>query len=102
MIDLSKLTREELERKLLHMVDFSRYQIALEWNERMDPSLKIIRTKEAEDENEERIFQFMIAIWPAWDIVEMIHPEYDVMKEWVKKNVEAKLVKACVCEGCKK
>ena len=99
---LNKLSREELERKLLHMTSFIAYKLATEYIELTEPTAKQIRTPEAEGENTARVLEHMVCVFPAWDIVELTHPGYDVMKEWVKKNVEGSLLKPCICDGCKK
>lgn len=98
---LSKYTREELEKKILHMTSFIAYQLATEYIEQTEPTAKIIRTAEAEEENMNRILQHMVCIFPAWDVVELTHPGYDIMKEWVATNHKNTLVKPCICDGCK-
>ncbi len=97
---LASYTREELERKLLHVTGFAAYELATEYIELTEPTAKVIRTAEAEIENMNRIRQMMVLIWPAWDVVEKTHPGYDIMKEWIQKNHEQALVKPCSCEGC--
>jgi len=99
---LSKYTREELERKLLHMTAFIAFKLATEYIERTEPTAKVIRTKEAEEENDQRIADHIVCIFPAWDIVEETHPGYkEAMREWVEKNHKAILVRPCICDGCK-
>lgn len=99
---LKDYTREQLEDKIIHMTAFIAYQLATEWIESTEPTAKVIRTQEAEVENDKRIRDHMVCVWPAWDILEKTHPAYGIMKEWVQKNVEAALIKPCVCDGCKK
>jgi len=99
---LSTYTREELERKLLHMTSFIAFKLATEYIQRTEAGAMIIRTKEAEEENDQRIFDHIVCVFPAWDMVEKTHPGYDIMREWVKKNHESVLLKPCSCDGCKK
>lgn len=98
---LASYTREDLEKKLLHMVEFCSFQLATEFIQLTEPTAKVIRTGEAELENTKRVLEFIVCIWPAWDLVEKVNPSYDIMKEWVKKNHEQALEKACICLGCK-
>ncbi len=102
MTDLTKYTREELEKKLVHMTSFIAYKLASEYIELTEATAKQIRTPEAELENTNRILEHMVCVAPAWDIVEKTHPGYDIMADWVKKNVEQALVSPCICDGCKK
>jgi len=97
---LSKFSREELERKLMHMTEFVSYQLATEFIRLTEPSAAIIRTAEAEIENEDRIKEYMHCIWPAWDFLETTHPAYEYMKDWVKINVDKTKTGPCLCEGC--
>jgi hypothetical protein len=99
--ELESYTREQLEKKLLHVTSFLAYQIATEFIELTEPTMKVIRTKEAEEENMRRIVEAIVAVYPAWDIVEKTHPGYDHMHEWIKKNHDQALLKPCMCEGCK-
>ena len=97
---LETYTREELEKKVLHMTSFMAYHLASEYIELTEPLAKIIRTAESEAEHTAKILEYIVCIFPAWDIIEKTHPGYDVMTEWVKKNHEQALEKPCVCDGC--
>lgn len=99
---LASYAREDLERKLLHMTSFIAFKLATEYIELTEPTAKVIRTKEAEEENSLRILDHIVCVYPAWDIIEKTHPGYDVMREWVKKNHETTLLKPCICDGCKR
>ena len=97
---LESYTREELERKLLHLTNFAANKLATEWIELTQPTAKVIRTPEAEMENTQRILDFMVLAWPAWDIIEKTHDGYEIMKPWIEKNHEQTVINACVCSGC--
>ena len=99
--DLSSYTREQLERKLLHMVSFIAYKLASEYIELTEPEAKVIRTAEAELENTNRILEHMVCVFPAWDVLEKTHPGYEIMKDWIESNHRQTLVRPCVCDGCK-
>lgn len=98
---LSSFTREELEKKLIHMTAFIAYQLATEWIELTEPTAKVIRTPEAEKENTDRVLQHIVCVWPAWDVLEKTHESYHIMKEWVECCHKQALVKPCICDGCK-
>lgn len=98
---LEKYTREQLESKLLHLVDFLSYKLAEDFVTRVNPEAKIIRTAEAEHENDERIKEYIVALFPAWDVVLSLNPNNDFLTEWVDKNHKQILVGACTCAGCK-
>ena len=97
---LADYTREQLEAKLLHMTNFAANRLATEWIELTEPSAAIIRIPEAEQENVQRILDFIVLIWPAWDIVEKTHDGYEIMKPWIEKNHQQTLLKPCICSGC--
>ncbi|CAM5999019.1 unnamed protein product [Sphagnum balticum] len=100
---LSKYIREDLEAKLLHMTEFITRALGEEWLSRVDPIMKVIRTKEAEEENERRIKEYIVTIFPAWDTLSLTMPAYyDSMDEWIKKNHALLMDKPCACDGCKK
>jgi hypothetical protein len=99
--DLKELTREQLENKLIHMTSFIAFKLASEYIERTEPTAKVIRTIEAEEENDARIADFMVCCYPAWDVIEKTHPGYEVMRDWVKENHSQLLIRPCTCEGCK-
>jgi len=94
------LSREELESKLLHMVNWCAQKLATEYIEIAEPTAKITRTPEADLEHTQRILEYMGLIFPAWDLLELTHPGYDIMKEWVEKN-KKNAFGECVCSGCK-
>lgn len=98
---LSAYSREELEKKLLHMVEFCAFQLATEFIQLTEPTMKVVRTGEAEVENTKRVLEFIVCVKPAWDLVERINPSYDIMKEWIDKNHEQALQSPCVCLGCR-
>ena len=98
---LNKYTREELEKMILHMTAFAAYQLATEYIELTEPLAKQIRTPEAELENTKRILEFIVLAYPAWDVIELTHPAYDVMRKWVEENHKIALLKPCICDGCK-
>ncbi len=98
---LAKYSREELERKLLHMTSFIAYQLATQYIQMTEKEAAVIRTPEAEAENSQRIKDHIVCVFPAWDVIELTHPGYDIMKEWVAANHKETLVKPCVCDGCK-
>ena len=99
---LSSYSREELERKLLHMTSFLAYKLAVEYMQLAQPETAIIRIQEAEEEHTWRTLELIVCLYPAWDIVEKTHPGYDAMKEWITKNHENALMRPCECDGCKK
>lgn len=100
---LHKYTREDLVAKLLHMTEFITRFLGEEWLSRVDPIQKVIRTPEAEEENERRIKEYIVTIFPAWDTVSETMPAYyDSMDQWIKKNHALLMEKPCVCDGCKK
>lgn len=97
---LESYTREELENKLLHMVEFIAFQLATEFIQLTEPTAALIRTPEAEIENTERIKQLMVCVFPAWGVLQKVHPAYEYMDEWVKSNQEISQNGLCVCSGC--
>lgn len=97
---LADYTREQLEAKLLHMTNFAANRLATEWIELTEPTATIIRTPEAEQENVQRILDFIVLIYPAFDIVERTHEGYDIMRPWIEKNHQQTLIKPCICSGC--
>ena len=102
MNKLEKYTREELEKKILHMTAFMAHKLATEYLSLSDPTfVQPIRTAEAEQEYNQRILEYMVCIYPAWDVVESTHDGYDIMKEWITKNHDNTLLKPCICDGCK-
>lgn len=100
MNELSSYSREELEAKLIHMTAFIAYHLANEYVERTEPTAKIIRTAEAEEENDRRVAQFMVCCLPAWDVIEITHPGYELMRDWVVDNCKSIMEKPCLCDGC--
>lgn len=94
-------TREQLEKKLLHLIDFLSYKLAEDFITRVNPEAKIVRTAEAELENENRIKELIIALHPAWDLVLAFNPSNDFLTEWVTKNHKQILIAPCECSGCK-
>lgn len=98
---LSQYTREQLESKVRHMVEFIAYKLATEYIELTEPGTKPVRTEEAERENDTRVLEHMVCVYPAWDVLESLFPEYSLMKDWVKTNHDKTLVKPCICSGCK-
>lgn len=101
MNNLEKYTREQLEAKMRHMVEFIAFKLATEYIELTEPMAKQIRTPEADHENSTRVLELMVCVFPAWDVLESLHPDYKIMKEWVQKNHENTLLKPCTCTGCK-
>jgi len=99
--ELQAYSREELENKLMHLVNSAAYRLASEYIEQTEPMAKVIRTPEAEAEHIRRISEFMMLILPVWDLVEKTHPGYDVMTDWVIVKNKDKF-NPCVCSGCKK
>lgn len=99
---LKEFTREELERKLLHMISFTLHQLILEYLERTEPVSKVIRMEEAELENDKRIRDHIVSIFPALDICKLTHPEaHEALSKWIIDNHELIIVSPCLCEGCK-
>jgi hypothetical protein len=94
-------TREQLEKKLLHLIDFLSYKLAEDFNTRVHPEAKIIRTAEAEHENDERIKELIVALHPAWDLVLAFNPSTDYLTEWVTTNHQKIIIAPCTCSGCK-
>ncbi|MGH3054157.1 MAG: hypothetical protein ACRDL7_04165 [Gaiellaceae bacterium] len=99
---LNNYTKEELTPKMFHMLSFLVSRIALAWNERITPENMIVRSEEAQQEDDHRIRELVVAIFPSWDIVEKIYPHYEELRPWVTKIHEDALVKPCACEGCVK
>ena len=99
--ELQTYTREELENKLMHLINSAAFRLASEYIEQTEPMAKVIRTPEAEAEHIRRIGEFMILAIPVWDIIEKTHPGYDVMTDWVINKNKDKF-NPCVCSGCKK
>lgn len=99
---VSTFTRQELEAKLLHMTELIVNWLGEEWISRIDPVAKVIRTEEAELENELRIKQFIISIFPLWDMIKITKPAfYDAMDGWIRLNHKLIVETPCACEGCK-
>lgn len=97
---LKDFTREQLEDKLLHITEFIAFKLATEYIELTEPEAKIVRTTEGEEENAQRVLEHIVCIYPAWDVLEKIYPEYNIMKDWVSSNHKRTLVKPCECSGC--
>lgn len=94
------LPREELERKLLHVVNWCAQKLATEYIEIAEPTTRPQRTPEQDLEHNVRILEYMGLIFPAWDLLELTHPSYNIMKEWVVLN-RNKSFDECICSGCK-
>lgn len=101
MNELEKYTREQLELKLRHMVEYLAFKIGEEYLTLTEPTAKVIRTKEAEKENEVRILDHMICIYPVWDVLADLIPTSAFLKEWVDACIKQNLQGPCTCSGCK-
>jgi hypothetical protein len=101
MNELEKYTREQLEAKIRHMVEFLAFKIGEEYLSLTEATAKVIRTPEAEKENEIRILEHMICIHPVWDILSDLLPSSSFLKEWVDACIKQNLQGACTCSGCK-
>jgi 3-methyladenine DNA glycosylase AlkD len=101
MNELEKYTREQLEAKIRHMVEFLAFKIGEEYLVLTEPTAKVIRTPEAERENEIRILDHMICIHPVWDVLSDLLPSSSFLKEWVDQCIKQNMTGPCTCSGCK-
>lgn len=98
--ELEKYTRQELESKLMHVINMIAYRLGAEWMTITEPDAKITRTPEAERENAKAVLENMMLARPLWEMIEQTHPSYDILRPWLELNKDK--LPTCICSGCKK